>query len=155
MRRVPGTYRLAPRGLVFNEDKTRIVHAEAEFDFLGFNVRRYPSGKLLIKPSKQAVRRVRNRLREEVRALRGAPPLAVLRALNPIVRGWSTYYRTVVSKEVFVSLDSYLWQLTTDGHCPGTRRSRSTGSLTGTSAASTKPGRTDGYSATETPAPTC
>ena len=103
---------LAPRGLVFNEDKTRIVHAEAGFDFLGFNVRRYPSGKLLIKPSKKAVRRVRNRLREEVRALRGAPPLAVLRALNPIVRGWSAYYRTVVSKEVFVSLDSYLWQLT-------------------------------------------
>ena len=103
---------LAPRGLVFNEDKTRIVHAEAGFDFLGFNVRRYRSGKLLIKPSKQAVRRVRDRLREEVRALRGAPPLAVLRALNPIVRGWSAYYRTVVSKEVFVSLDSYLWQLT-------------------------------------------
>ena len=103
---------LAPRGLVFNEDKTRIVHAEAGFDFLGFNVRRYRSGKLLIAPSKQAVRRIRNRLREEVRTLRGAPPLAVLRALNPIVRGWSAYYRTVVSKEVFVSLDSYLWQLT-------------------------------------------
>ena len=103
---------LAPRGLVFNEDKTRIVHAETGFDFLGFNVRRYRSGKLLIKPSKAAVKRVRERLRKEVRALRGAPPLAVLRAINPIVRGWSAYYRTVVSKEAFASLDSYLWQLT-------------------------------------------
>jgi RNA-directed DNA polymerase len=28
-------------------------------DFLGFNVRRYPNGKLLIKPSKAAVRRIR------------------------------------------------------------------------------------------------
>jgi hypothetical protein len=36
--------------VVFNEDKTRIVHAETGFDFLGFNVRRYRSGKLLIKP---------------------------------------------------------------------------------------------------------
>jgi RNA-directed DNA polymerase len=104
---------LAPRGLVFNEDKSRIVHAETWFDFLGFNVRRYSrSGKLLIKPSKTAVRRIRDRLREEVHALRGAPPLTVLRTINPIVRGWSAYYRTVVSKEVFASLDSHLWQLT-------------------------------------------
>jgi len=42
---------LAPRGLAFNEDKTRIVHASEGFDFLGFNVRRYPNGKLLIKPA--------------------------------------------------------------------------------------------------------
>ena len=32
---------LAPRGLAFNEDKTRIVRLEEGFDFLGFNVRRY------------------------------------------------------------------------------------------------------------------
>jgi RNA-directed DNA polymerase len=32
---------LAPRGLVFNEDKTRIVHLEEGFNFLGFNLRRY------------------------------------------------------------------------------------------------------------------
>ena len=32
---------LAPRGLVFNEDKTQIVHLSEGFDFLGFNVRRY------------------------------------------------------------------------------------------------------------------
>ncbi|WP_028477736.1 group II intron reverse transcriptase/maturase [Nocardia sp. CNY236] len=103
---------LAPRGLVFNEDKTRIVRAETGFDFLGFNVRRYRCGKLLIKPSKAAVKRIRERLRREVRASRGAPPLAVLRTLNPIVRGWAAYYRTVVSKDVFVSLDHHLWQLT-------------------------------------------
>jgi hypothetical protein len=43
---------LRPRGLAVNEDKTRIVHAEAGFDFLGFNVRRY-HGKLLIKPARR------------------------------------------------------------------------------------------------------
>ena len=32
---------LAPRGLAFNEDKTKIVHLSQGFDFLGFNVRRY------------------------------------------------------------------------------------------------------------------
>ena len=43
---------LAPRGLSFNEDKTRIVHLDDGLDFLGFNIRRY-SGKLLIKPSER------------------------------------------------------------------------------------------------------
>jgi RNA-directed DNA polymerase len=101
---------LAPRGLAFNEDKTRIVHAEAGFDFLGFNVRRY-HGKLLIKPSTAAVRRIRERLRTEMRSLRGANAGAVLHTMNPIVRGWSAYYRTVVSSEVFTALDNYVWKL--------------------------------------------
>ena len=52
---------LEPRGLVINEGKTRVVTLEDGFDFLGFNVRRY-HGKLLIRPSQAAVRRVRERL---------------------------------------------------------------------------------------------
>jgi RNA-directed DNA polymerase len=60
---------LAPRGLSFNEDKTQIVRLSEGFDFLGFNVRHYPNGKLLIKPSKAAVKRFRARLRTEVRNL--------------------------------------------------------------------------------------
>src|SRR6266487_525374 len=40
---------LAPRGLVFNEDKTQIVHLSQGFDFLGFNIRRYSDRKLLYK----------------------------------------------------------------------------------------------------------
>jgi len=100
---------LAPRGLSFNTDKTRIVHVDDGFDFLGFNVRRY-GGKLLIKPSPAAVRRFRQRLAGEVRALRGANAEAVIRRINPIIRGWAAYYRSVVSKEVFATLDHHLWR---------------------------------------------
>ena len=102
---------LAPRGLAFNEDKTRIVTLEEGFDFLGFTVRRY-RGKLLIKPAKAAVRRIRERLRTEMRSLRGTNAQAVIARLNPIVRGWSAYYRTVVSSQTFTALDHYLWKLT-------------------------------------------
>jgi len=63
---------LAPRGLAFNEAKTRIVHLTEGFDFLGFNLRRYPCGKLLIKPGAKAIKRFRERLAGEFRALRGA-----------------------------------------------------------------------------------
>jgi RNA-directed DNA polymerase len=101
---------LAPLGLVFNEDKTRIVNLDQGFDFLGFTVRRFNS-KLLIKPSKAAVRRHRQRLRTEMRSLRGANAAMVLNRLVPIVRGWSAYYRTVVSSEVFSALDRYMWRL--------------------------------------------
>jgi RNA-directed DNA polymerase len=102
---------LAPRGLVFNEDKTRIVHLDDGVDFLGFNVRRY-RGKLLIKPSKAAVKRIRARLTAEMRALRGHNAQMVLIRLNPIIRGWSAYYRHAVSARVFNELDSHVWKLT-------------------------------------------
>ena len=102
---------LAPRGLVFNEDKTRIVNLDDGFDFLGFTVRRQ-SGKLLIRPSKTALRRHRQRLRAEMRSLRGHNVAGVLQRLTPIVRGWSAYYRTVVSSEAFSALDRHLWKLT-------------------------------------------
>jgi RNA-directed DNA polymerase len=101
---------LAPRGLAFNEDKTKIVRLSEGFDFLGFNVRRY-HGKLLIKPSKAAIRRLRERLASEMRTLRGGNAAAVIAALNPVIRGWAAYYRGVVSSRLFGSLDSYMWKL--------------------------------------------
>jgi RNA-directed DNA polymerase len=108
---------LAPRGLVFNEEKTRIVSLTEGFNFLGFNIRRYDQGgrrpgKLLIKPSLDAVRRIRKRLAEEARRMRGSNAMAVIAGLNPIIRGWAAYYRGVVSSKIFASLDSYVWQLT-------------------------------------------
>ena len=102
---------LKPRGLAFNEEKTRIVHLDDGFDFLGFNVRRY-HGKLLIKPSNAALRRHRERLATEMKALHGANASAVIQRLNPIIRGWSAYYRTVVSSEAFAKLDKHVWTLT-------------------------------------------
>ena len=64
---------LTPRGLAFNEDKTRIVHLDEGCDFLGFNIRRY-RGKLLTKPSTAALRRIRERLATEVRPCAGPTP---------------------------------------------------------------------------------
>ena len=78
---------LEPRGLRFNEAKTRIVHLSQGFDFLGFSIRRYPNGKLLTKPSKEAMRRIRERLSAEATALRGANADAFIGRLNPIITG--------------------------------------------------------------------
>jgi len=101
---------LAPRGLSFNEGKTRIAHLDEEgVAFLGFDIRRY-HGKLLIKPGKAAVKRVKKRLAAEMRALRGTNAVAVITTVNPIIRGWANYYRGVVSSKVYTTLDHYMWQ---------------------------------------------
>ena len=97
---------LAQRGLSLNEDKTRIVCLTRGFDFLGWNIRRYPNGKLLIKPSKAAIGRHRQRLAEEMRTMRGSNALAVIVTLNPVIRGWTAYHRSQVSSEAFTSLAS-------------------------------------------------
>ena len=131
---------LAPRGLVFNEDKTRIVHLDDGVDFLGFNVRRY-RGKLLIKPSKAAVKRIRARLTAEMKALRGHNAQMVLIRLNPIIRGWSAYYRHAVSAGCSTSWTITCGSSPTSGRSSPIRTSRSTGSSPGTSARSTQAAR--------------
>lgn len=88
------------------------MHLTEGFDYLGFNVRRYRHGKLLIKPSDDAVRRLRKRLANEMRSLRGSNAMAVIARLNPMIRGWAAYYRGVVSSRIFSSLDDYVWRLT-------------------------------------------
>jgi RNA-directed DNA polymerase len=101
---------LEPRGLAFNEAKTCITHLDQGVDFLGFEIRRY-RGKLLTKPGKDALRRIRKRLSAEVKALHGANADAVIARLNPVITGWAAYYRIGVSKRAFAALDTHLWRL--------------------------------------------
>ena len=108
---------LAARGLAFNEARTRIIEVREGFGFLGFSIRRYRNGKLLIKPGDAAIKRIRQRLRAEFRRLRGCNVAVVLATIVPIVRGWAACYRGVVSKRVFASLDDYLWKLTYKRAC--------------------------------------
>lgn len=107
---------LAQRGLALSEDKTRIVHIEMGFDFLGWHVRQYRapatrSGwKLLIRPSSASIQRIKDRLRAEWLSLRGANVQAIVSRLNPVVRGWALYHRTQVASQTFHALDYYMYQ---------------------------------------------
>ncbi|MFJ5817392.1 group II intron reverse transcriptase/maturase [Streptomyces sp. NPDC093108] len=106
---------LEDRGLRLNAAKTHFRRLAEGFDFLGFTVRRYTrSGRsvTLVKPSAEAVKRARKRLRTDIRSLDGAPAAAVIRKVNPYIRGWSTYYRGAVSSQIFNSLDNYVYALT-------------------------------------------
>jgi Group II intron, maturase-specific domain len=100
-------------------------------------------------PSKAAVRRIRQRLHDELRSLRRSNARAVIRRLNPIIRGWAAYYRTQVSSHTFDMLEP----LPVGTHLPvGAAKPPQqveAVSLPTTSASSTSPGKTGGYSATQ------
>ena len=146
---------LEPRGLAFNEAKTRIVPLSEGFDFLGFNLRRYPNGKLLIKPGVMAIKRFRNRLAREFRALRGANVAAVLARIVPITRAGSPTTGRWCRPGCSVPWTIICGNSLISGRAGATRISRKAGSSAGTSGSSRSSGMTGGYSATKTPAPTC
>ena len=102
------------RGLELSPTKTVVTHVERGFDFLGQNVRRYPKGKLLIKPSKKNVGTFLNGIRRIIKDAHGASAADLIDQLNPRIRGWANYHRHVVSKRTFGRVDhtifSNLWQ---------------------------------------------
>jgi RNA-directed DNA polymerase len=106
---------LAVRGLRMAEDKTRIVHLTDEFDFLGFTVRHYSNVKcrtgtvLLITPSKDAVLRHREKLRQRWYWLKGKPAAAVVADLAPSIKCWANYYQHQVAKVTFKKLDRWMF----------------------------------------------
>jgi RNA-directed DNA polymerase len=102
---------LHERGLILSPEKTAITHLSEGFDFLGQNIRRYPNGKLLIKPSKKNIRAFLGKVREIVRRNRGAPAAALIRQLNPVIRGWANYHRHVVAKRIFSRVDHVIFRL--------------------------------------------
>src|SRR6201998_1463298 len=81
---------LQERGLELSPTKTVITHVEHGFDFLGQNVRRYPSGKLLIKPSKKNVKTFLDGIRRIIKAAHGVSAADLIVELfhqrSPIVR---------------------------------------------------------------------
>jgi RNA-directed DNA polymerase len=107
---------LGSRGLRLSDEKTHIRHLRDGFDFLAFNIRHYltpnssRSGyKLLIKPSPTAIKEVKRKLKGIWCKHMGTPTVALINEMNPVIRGWSNYFRVGVSKEVFNDLDTFMY----------------------------------------------
>ena len=117
---------LAQFDLELKPSKTRMVHTLNElndnkpgFDFLGFNIRQYKVGKYqsgkntqkellgfktIIMPSKESVKRHYHKIANTVKRLNAAPQIKLTHELNPIIRGWCNYFKTVCSKDIFTKL---------------------------------------------------
>jgi len=118
---------LAEMGLELKPSKTKVIHTQSEdrdFNFLGFNIAQYETGlnhsgkcngqllgfKTFIKPDKEKVKAHVRKLGEVIARDKSAPQAALIKELNPIIRGWSNYNSTVVSKEVFSYCDYILYK---------------------------------------------
>ncbi len=118
--------------LELKPSKTKVVHTlekldgnKPGFDFLGFNIRQYPVGKYqsgkntrgktlgfktIIKPSKESIKKHYQKLNHTITRLNAAPQDVLIRQLNPIIKGWTNYYKTVCSKETFSKMGHLMFQ---------------------------------------------
>ena len=101
---------LAERGLQLSQEKTLITHINEGFDFLGQHIRKYPPGKLLIRPAKSSIKSVKDKLKGIIIKHRGSQAAVLIRNLNPVITGWANYHRHICSKRVFYKLDRILWR---------------------------------------------
>lgn len=111
---------IAPMGLRLAPEKTRVVHIDHGFDFLGFNIRRMRrrgSNKWFVytKPSAKAIASVKGRVKAMTyRSTLHREPGYLLEYLGRVLRGWANYFRHGVSKAVFAGIDSYSWERITN-----------------------------------------
>jgi len=101
---------LTERGLELSESKTLITHINDGFDFLGWSFRKY-DGILLIKPSKESIRKVTDKIHEIIHKATSWNQEQLIQALNPVIIGWSNYHRHIVAKETFQKLDHIVWNM--------------------------------------------
>lgn len=117
-------------GLELKPSKTRLTHTletheeETGFEFLGFHIQQHKVGKYraatnksgnlgfktIIKPSKKKVKAYLRHIGDVIDAYKTAPQAVLISKLNPIIRRWSNYYSTVVSKETFSNLDKLVYE---------------------------------------------
>lgn len=101
---------LGQRGLLLSPEKTKFTHITQGFDFLGQNIRLFPKGKLLIRPSKSAINSVKEKLKGIFVKHRGSNAAVLIRNLNLVITGWANYHKHVCSKKTFYLLDRFMWR---------------------------------------------
>lgn len=114
---------LEPRGLKLKEAKTSVVSIHTGFKFLGFEIRRYPwnpqknkrvkkvtqKSLLIIRPGSKEMKVLRTKIRTLIQPQR--PMLKIIQDINPLLRGWSEYYRiSFHGQEVFWKISHWLYK---------------------------------------------
>jgi RNA-directed DNA polymerase len=99
---------LSERHLQLSESKTLITHIDDGFTFLGWNFRKY-NGVLITKPSKESIKRILEKIGNVIRKAKAWSQEQLIKALNPIIVGWTNYNKHVVSKDTFSRMDLVIW----------------------------------------------
>lgn len=105
---------LAPMGLRLSEEKSRVCHIDEGFEFLGFRIQRQVkrgTNKRYVYtwPTKKALASILGKVRNLTRRHKHRTLADLLRYLNPVLRGWCSYFKHGVSKRTFSYVDHYTW----------------------------------------------
>jgi RNA-directed DNA polymerase len=106
---------LLPMGLQLSEEKTKIVHIDQGFDFLGMHIQRHQqrgSTKRFVYtyPSRTALAAVKAKVREATRRSTNQTLTTVLHRLNFVLRGWTNYHRHGAAAKTFAFLSAFTWR---------------------------------------------
>jgi RNA-directed DNA polymerase len=106
---------LAPMGLRLSTEKTKITYIDEGLDFLGWRIQRHrkpgtAKSFVYTYPSKKAVRAVTGKVRTLSRLNKNLPLEVLLHTLNPVLRGWCTYFQPGVSSATFRFLRAFAWR---------------------------------------------
>lgn len=100
---------LKERGLELSQEKTLITHIDKGFDFLGWIFRKY-NNKLIIKPSKSSIKKVKTKIKETIVKHNGHKQDLLITKLNQIITGWCNYHKHICAKETFIDIDKYIFE---------------------------------------------
>lgn len=106
---------LAPMGLRLSGAKTLTAHIDEGFEFLGFRIQRQPqqgSGHSYVYtwPSKKSLTSIRAKVKTITKMGTNQPLSELLRRINQMLRGWTTYFRHGVSSRTFAHLHQFTWE---------------------------------------------
>jgi len=109
-------------GVALNPQKTRIVHVQYGFEFLGYKIKRGKrlqlpvhkirsrarSGGLYAYPRERSIRRFKDQVRQRTQRCVPQCTEQLIEALNPLLRGWGEYYKRAHVRRLFNQLDRWI-----------------------------------------------
>jgi hypothetical protein len=110
-------------GVELHPQKTRIVHVQHGFEFLGYKIKRgerklyLPASKirsqarqgaLYAYPKEKSIRRFMDQVRQRTKRTVPLQTKELIEELNPLLRGWGEYYKRAHVRKLFQRLDGWI-----------------------------------------------
>src|SRR5438309_2709382 len=109
-------------GVELHPKKTRIVHVQHGFEFLGYKIKRGKrlrlpvgkirsnarSGALYAYPREKSIRRFQDQVRQRTQRRVPMPTEELIETVNPLLRGWGEYYKRAHVRKLFNRLDRWI-----------------------------------------------
>jgi RNA-directed DNA polymerase len=109
-------------GVTLNPQKTRIVHVQHGFEFLGYKIKQgrelqlpsskirsgARSGALYAYPCEKSIRRFMDQVRQRTKRRVPLKTEQLIAELNPLLRGWGEYFKRAHIRKLFNRLDRWI-----------------------------------------------